>query len=941
MSNQPIKIRGARVHNLKNIDVDLPRKKMIVVTGPSGSGKSSLAFDTLYAEGQRRYVESMSSFAHQFLDQLPKPDVDKIEGLSPALAIDQKGLGSNPRSTVGTITEVSNYLRLLYARCGTATCPDCEVPVSTQPLSEIKSSIGKIPEGSRIWLLAPLISGRKGSHKNLLSGLSDDGYLRVLIDGEMLELDDEQDLAPGKRHDIAVVIDGLVQRPGVEQRLDEAVTVAAELSGGSVLVKIGEELKLFSRNAACPSCGKGFPEVEPRSFSFNSPAGFCKECHGLGTTPTITVDSLVPDPQISITDGAIEFLVGKETGWVYTQIEALATAMEFSLNEPWITLSETAQQTIIYGFTSEVRATVKNHKLYEAFIIEWEGLAEDLLRRYRETKSDKVRARIAKLMTPFKCKNCFGYRLKSESLAVLIGGLHIGQVSEMAISELLLWSEGLQFDDNTKSEVATVILQQIAQRSRFLTQVGVGYLSIDRGVSTLSGGEGQRVRLATQVGSKLTGVLYVLDEPSVGLHHRDIQRLIGTLHALRDRGNTVVVVEHDLDVMFAADYLLDLGPGAGEHGGLIVANGTPQEVSENEESETGRWLQDRQKVTSTVPASKRQKPEDWLKMAGLTARNLKNVDIEIPLRQLTVVTGVSGSGKSTAIHDTLYRALAQELNRASAKPEPFESISGADKLNSVILVDQSPIGRSPRSTPATYSNLMTPLRKLFAETNLAKMRGYGPGRFSYNAGDGRCPECEGAGVRRITMDFLPDVEVECEECNGKRYNRETLEVHFKGCSMADVLDMPAEEALEFFGNIPSCRKILQLINDVGLGYMRLGQVGATLSGGEAQRLKLARELSRGQRTDVLYILDEPTTGLHFCDVDRLMDILERIADEGHSVVVIEHNPEVIRRADWIIDLGPEGGAEGGQVLVAGTVETVAGCQESYTGKMLRDLLAGC
>jgi excinuclease ABC subunit A len=941
MNNQPIKIRGARVHNLKNIDVDIPRKKMIVVTGPSGSGKSSLAFDTLYAEGQRRYVESLSSFAHQYLDQLPKPDVDKIEGLSPALAIDQKGLGNNPRSTVGTITEISNYLRLLYARCGTATCPDCEVLVTTQPLSEIKSSIARIPDGSRIWLLSPLISGRKGVHKNLLENLQDDGYLRVLIDGEMLDLDDEINLAPGKRHDIAVVVDGFVQRPDVDQRLNEAVTVASELSGGSVLVKVDKELKLFSRNASCPSCGKGFPEVEPRSFSFNSPAGLCQKCHGLGTTPTITIDSLVPDQDLSISEGAIEFLRGKETGWIYTQIEALSTAMGFALDAEWKSLPDEAAQTIVYGLSDEVRQSVINHKLYDAFIVEWSGLAEEFLRRYRETKSEKVRSRISKLMTPLQCSSCNGYRLRPESLAVLVGGLHIGQVSKLAISELLVWAQGLKFDNHTKSEVAEPVLQQVTQRSKFLSQVGVEYLSIDRGVSTLSGGEGQRVRLATQVGSKLTGVLYVLDEPSVGLHHRDIHRLIDTLQTLRDRGNTVIVVEHDLDIMLAADYLLDIGPGAGEHGGLLVATGTPEEVSNNNESETGRWLRDRQRISSPAPSSGDNKPTNWLKMTGLVARNLKNIELEIPLHQLTVVTGVSGSGKSTAVNDTLYRALACDLNRASLKAEKFDSLSGTDKLSSVILVDQSPIGRSPRSTPATYSNLMTPLRKLFAETNLAKMRGYGPGRFSFNAGDGRCSECEGAGVRRITMDFLPDVEVDCQECNGKRYNRETLEVHFKGRSMSDVLNMPVEEALEFFANIPSCRKILKLMNDVGLGYMRLGQVGATLSGGEAQRLKLARELARGKRKDVMYILDEPTTGLHFCDVDRLMDILARIVSEGHSVIVIEHNPEVIRRADWIIDLGPEGGANGGEVLIAGNVNDVANCQKSYTGKMLRDLLAGC
>ena len=940
MAGDVITIRGARVHNLKNLDLELPRHRLVVVTGPSGSGKSSLAFDTLYAEGQRRYIESLSSFAHQFLDQLPKPDVDRIEGLSPALAIDQKGLGANPRSTVGTVTEIASYLRLLYARCGTAHCPDCGVPASARPLAEIRETIAARPEGTRLWLLAPVVSGRKGAHRTLLRDLQRRGYVRALIDGELRDLDEAIELAAGARHDIAAVVDGLVVRPGVEARLNEALAAAVELSGGTVLVREGETQTLFSREAACPGCGRGFAALEPRLFSFNSPAGSCRVCQGLGSLPTIREESLVPDPGLSVAGGAVEFLRGKESGWLFTQVEAFAAALGFSLHAPWSALPADARRILVHGLAPAAAKALRKHAHWDAFLAGWLGLAPELLRRHRETKSEKVRAGIEKLMTADVCPACRGYRLCEEALAVRVGDLHIGEASELALSDLAAWAGGLSFTEPLKSAVARPVVEQIASRTGFLCEVGVGYLSLSRGVGTLSGGEGQRVRLATQVGSRLTGVLYVLDEPSVGLHHRDIHRLIGTLQKLRDRGNSVVVVEHDLDVMLAADHLVDLGPGAGEHGGYLVTQGTPAEVAACAGSQTGRWLAGRRDGQHPEPVNGGAEPDAWLRMTGLTGRNLRGVDLAVPLRRLTVVTGVSGSGKSTAVHETLYRALARRLHRASAEPGPFDRLAGDEDLKSVVLVDQSPIGRSPRSTPATYSGLMGPVRRLFAATSLAKMRGYGADRFSFNTGPGRCPQCEGAGVRRLTMDFLPDVDVPCEACGGQRFGPETLEVRFKGRNVAEVLDLPVEEAREFLGNVPACRRILEVMDGVGLGYLRLGQSGATLSGGEAQRLKLSRELARGGRGDSLYILDEPTTGLHFCDVDRLLDILARLTAKGHTVLVIEHNPEVVRRADWVIDLGPDGGAAGGRVLAQGPLAAVMACAESHTGAMLRALAGG-
>jgi excinuclease ABC subunit A len=937
-----ITAKGVRVHNLKNIDVTLPRRKLVVITGPSGSGKSSLAFDTLYAEGQRRYIESLSSYAHQFLDQLAKPDVDRIEGLSPALAIDQKGLGRSPRSTVGTVTEIYNFLRLLYARCGVVNCPDCNIPATGRPLSEIEDEIAALPRKTRFYLLAPVMRGRKGEHKKLLEDLQQQGYLRVLIDGQLLELEDDIKLERNQAHDISVVIDGMVNRAGIKDRLKTGLDRAAEMGDGTVVVWVDGKEKWYSRKSSCAQCGQGFPTSEPRMFSFNSPAGSCDNCNGIGKLRSIMPEALVPDMTVSLVDGAVEFLKGKETSWVYVQLEAMADAMGFSLSEPFSAIAQSSQDAIFHGFDDPARKKVKKHRHYNAFLRDWEGLVPELIRRHRETKSEKIRASLERLMIETTCTVCDGHRLRGSSLSVLIGGLNIGQAAALPLSEFSDWVEGLSFTGERELLVSKPILEQIKHRLRFLLQVGVNYLSLSRGTSTLSGGEGQRVRLATQVGSQLTGVLYVLDEPSVGLHHRDVGKLVQTLRDLRDRGNSVIVVEHDRDVMLAADHLIDIGPGAGEYGGTVVASGTVAEVSAQVGLPTGDYLAGRVGHGGPDPLTggRAARPnENTLRITGLAGRNLKNVDLEFPLGQLTVVTGVSGSGKSTAIHDSLYRALAMTKNRARRRPEPYAELLGHESIDSVVLVDQSPIGRSARSTPATYTGIFGHIRRIFAQTNLAQMRGYNSGRFSFNTAGGRCPVCEGAGRQKLTMDFLPDVEVLCEECNGRRFDRETLTVHFKGQDIASILEMTVEEARGVLANIPACAKILDVLQGVGLDYLRLGQSGSTLSGGEAQRIKLVKELSRGGQQHTVYILDEPTTGLHFCDVDRLMNVLQRLISKGNTVIVIEHNAEVIRRADHILDLGPEGGAEGGQLVASGSVEDVMAVPESYTGIMLRDMFS--
>ena len=934
-----ISLRGVRVHNLRNLDLEIPRRQLVVVTGPSGSGKSSLAFDTLYAEGQRRYIESLSSYAHQFLDQLAKPDVDRIDGLSPALAIDQKGLGRSPRSTVGTVTEIYNFLRLLYARCGVVHCPDCGVAAGGRPLSEIHDELAALPEGTRLYLLAPVVRGRKGEHKQLLADLSRQGYVRALVDGELRELEDDLGLAKGKAHDIAVVVDGLVTRPGAADRLRASLDRAAELGEGTVIVRVGDRETWYSRQSSCPGCGRGFPSPEPRLFSFNSPAGSCPECNGLGALRTIRPEAVVPDESVSLRDGAVAFLKGKPSNWLYVQCEALATALEADLDAPWRELPAKARNALLFGLPPALAKELRAHKLYNAFLRDWQGLVPELVRRHRETKSEKIRQSLEKMMTEQACSLCEGHRLREEALHVRVGGLHIGEAAALTLDRFADWVQSLAFTGERERLVAAPVLEQIRHRLRFLLQVGVSYLSLSRGTSTLSGGEGQRVRLATQVGSQLRGVLYILDEPSVGLHHRDIGRLIETLRALRDRGNSVVVVEHDRDVMLAADHLLDLGPGAGEHGGRLMAQGTVAEVAATPGSPTGDYLAGRVGRGRAEPLTGRSPDDRLLVLRGLRGRNLQGIDLEIPLGRLTVVTGVSGSGKSTAVHATLYRALAQLKHGARRDPAPFDGIEGDEHVHGVVLVDQSPIGRSPRSTPATYTGLYNHLRTVFAQTTLARMRGYGAGRFSFNTDGGRCRLCEGAGVRRLSMDFLPEVEIPCEECGGKRFDRETLEVHFKGHSIADFLEMPVSRARDELSNIPSCRRVLDVMHGVGLDYLRLGQSGGTLSGGEAQRLKLVRELARGGQRHTVYILDEPTTGLHFCDVDRLLAVLGRLLAQGNSVVVIEHNGEVIRRADHVIDLGPEGGDGGGRLVVAGTVPEVAACPASYTGAMLRGLLA--
>ena len=932
-----ITVTGARVHNLKNISLRLPRRRLVVITGPSGSGKSSLAFDTLYAEGQRRYIESLSSYAHQFLDQLPKPDVDRIEGLSPSLAIDQKGLGRSPRSTVGTVTEIYNFMRLLFARCGTVHCPDCQVPAAGRPLSDIGDEIAALPDKTRFYLLAPVVLGRKGEHKKLLDDLRAQGYVRVLIDGQITELDEVIELARGKPHDIAVVVDGMANRPGIRDRLKTGLDRAAELGQGSVMVWSQGQVRWYSRRSSCPGCGRGFPELEPRMFSFNSPAGSCPGCNGLGSLRTIYPDALVHDADLSIAKGAIEFLKGKETSWLYVQVEALAGALGFRLDEPFSGLAPRVKDVLFHGLTPEIEKELRDHPHYNAFLRDWEGLVPELVRRHRETKSDKIRSSLERMMVEQDCDHCGGHRLRPEALNVKVGDRHIGEVSALTLDEFSEWVGGVSFNSERHQIVAAPILEQIRHRLRFLLQVGVSYLSLARGTRTLSGGEGQRVRLATQVGSQLTGVLYILDEPSVGLHHRDIGQLIDTLKALRDRGNSVVVVEHDRDVMLAADHIIDLGPGAGEHGGEVVSEGSVAEVAARTGTATGDYLAGTVGRDGPAPLTGGRQNGQTLTISGMTGRNLKDVELGIPLGKLSVVTGVSGSGKSTAIHDTLYRALAALKHRARRRPEPYRALTGAEHLHSVVLVDQSPIGRSPRSTPATYTGLFNHIRRIFAQTSLARLRGFDAGRFSFNTAGGRCPVCEGAGLRRLTMDFLPDVEVLCEECSGRRFDRETLEVHFKGCDIARILEMTVEEAASVLANIPACRKILDVMHGVGLDYLRLGQAGSTLSGGEAQRIKLVKELSRGGQRHTLYILDEPTTGLHFCDVDRLMNVLGQLIAQDNTVIVIEHHPEVIRRADQIFDLGPEGGAAGGNLVASGNLGQIMAAEGSYTGAMLREL----
>ncbi|MGI6188863.1 MAG: excinuclease ABC subunit UvrA [Clostridiales bacterium] len=939
-SSKVIFVKGAREHNLKNIDVTIPRDRLVVFTGLSGSGKSSLAFDTLYAEGQRRYIESLSAYARQFLGQMEKPDVDYIEGLSPAISIDQKTTRRNPRSTVGTVTEIYDYLRLLYARIGIPHCPECGRVIQQQTVEQMVDIIMGMEEGTRLQLLAPLVRGRKGEYVRLLDDIKKDGYVRVRIDGEMRELMEEIKLDRNKKHTIEVVVDRLIIRQGIERRLADSLETVLKLSGGLVVVDVigGQEL-LFSQNYACPDCGISIEELTPRMFSFNSPYGACTACHGLGTFMEIDPDLIIPNRNLSLSEGAISVLgwnSGNEDSIAGMYMKALSEHYGFSLNTPVEDLPEEAVNAILYGTGGE-KIRVKYSRNYGTgyFTAPFEGIIPNLWRRYQETDSEYSRQEIESYMSDNLCQACKGARLKPEVLAVTVGGLNIHQVTNMSIKESFEFFGSLEL---TRREqlIAHQVLKEIRARLEFMIDVGLDYLTLSRAAGTLSGGEAQRIRLATQIGSSLVGVLYILDEPSIGLHQRDNARLIKTLKRLRDLGNTVIVVEHDEETIRSADYIVDIGPGAGVHGGYVVAAGSVQDIINTPASITGQYLSGEKRVE--IPAVRRTTGGKWLEIKGACENNLKNIDVRIPLGVMTCVTGVSGSGKSTLINEILYKALARELNRASIKPGKHDRILGIEHLDKVINIDQSPIGRTPRSNPATYTGVFDSIREVFAMTSEAKMRGYKKGRFSFNVKGGRCEACRGDGILKIEMHFLSDVYVPCEVCKGKRYNRDTLQVKYKGKSIADVLDMTVEEAMVFFENIPRIYRKLKTLYDVGLGYIRLGQPSTTLSGGEAQRVKLSTELSKRSNGRTIYILDEPTTGLHIADVDRLIGVLQRLIDAGSTVVIIEHNLDVIKTADYIIDLGPEGGDRGGMIVAEGAPEEIIKTESSYTGSFLKPIL---
>ena len=943
-SANEIVVTGAREHNLKNVSLSLPRDALVVLTGLSGSGKSSLAFDTIYAEGQRRYVESLSAYARQFLGQMDKPDVDSIEGLSPAISIDQKTTSRNPRSTVGTVTEIYDYLRLLWARIGVPHCHVCGARIAGQSIEQITDQVLELTDGTRFMVLAPVVRGRKGEYGKLLEELRAEGFARALIDGELRGLEDEIVLEKQVKHEIAVVVDRLVMRPDVRKRLVDSIETASALAEGIVAVTIvgrgGElgETLTFSEKFACLKCGTSMPELEPRIFSFNAPQGACQRCTGLGSQLEIDPELVVPDPELSIAQGALAPWATSSSGYYDQMTAGLAERYGVDVEAPWSSLSEAQRQVFLYGTDGE-RIEVRYRNRYgreRAYAARFEGIVNNLQRRYRETDSELAREKIEEYMSVRPCPDCNGARLRPESLSVLVAGTPINEFCALSARGALAWLENVELSD-TERHIARLIVREIGERLRFLDNVGIGYLSMDRAAATLSGGEAQRIRLATQIGSALVGVLYVLDEPSIGLHQRDNAKLVATLERLRDLGNTVLVVEHDEQTMRAADHIVDLGPGAGEHGGRIVAQGTASEVEQVAESLTGQFLSGAARIE--VPA-RRRTPSGALEIHDARQHNLQGIDVQIPLGTLTCVTGVSGSGKSTLVNDVLYKAVANRLHRARQRPGTHREVSGIEALDKIIAVDQSPIGRTPRSNPATYTGLFDVIRDLFSKTAEARARGYKPGRFSFNVKGGRCEVCRGDGQIRIEMHFLPDVYVPCEQCHGRRYNRETLEVRFKGKTIADVLDMPVEEALEFFKHIPAIHRRLATLSDVGLGYIRLGQPATTLSGGEAQRIKLATELSKIATGRTLYILDEPTTGLHFADVARLLEVLHRLVDAGNSVVVIEHNLDVIKSADRLIDLGPEGGDGGGRVVATGTPEEVAAVADSHTGRFLEPLLGG-
>ncbi|WP_443663534.1 excinuclease ABC subunit UvrA [Dysosmobacter sp.] len=934
-------VKGARVNNLKNIDVTIPRDKLVVMTGLSGSGKSSLAFDTIYAEGQRRYVESLSSYARMFLGQMDKPDVDYIEGLSPAISIDQKTTSKNPRSTVGTVTEIYDYLRLLWARVGTPHCPKCGKEIRQQTIDQIIDQVLALPEGTRIQVMAPVVRGKKGEHAKVLEDAKRSGYVRVRVDGNLYELDEEIKLEKNKKHSIEVVVDRLIIRPDIQQRLTDSVETASNLSGGLVVINLLREEQdlMFSQNYACEDCGISIEELIPRMFSFNNPFGACPTCTGLGSQLKVDPTLVVPDPTLSILEGAIQ-----ASGWNNIRgdgisrmyFDALSKKYGFKLTTPWQELPEAVRDIILYGTGGEKLELHYDQPRGKGVLQQpFEGICNNVERRYRETQSDASRKELEELMGECPCPECKGRRLKKESLAVTVGDLDIFSFTEMSVTDELAWCEKLELTEQ-QMRIAARILKEIKSRLGFLQSVGLGYLTLSRSAATLSGGESQRIRLATQIGSSLMGVLYILDEPSIGLHQRDNDKLLATLKNLRDLGNTLLVVEHDEDTMRAADYLIDIGPGAGVHGGEVVAAGTPEEVMANPNSLTGQYLSGKKKIP--VPTERRAGNGKFLKVIGAAENNLRHIDVTFPLGTFTVVTGVSGSGKSSLVNEVLFKRLGAELMRMKVHPGKCDRIEGIEHLDKVVDIDQSPIGRTPRSNPATYTGLFNDIRDLFASTPEAKSRGYGPGRFSFNVRGGRCEACSGDGVLKIEMHFLPDIFVPCEVCKGKRYNRETLEVRYKGKSIADVLEMTVDEAVEFFSALPRLRNKLQTLQDVGLGYVKLGQPSTELSGGEAQRVKLATELSKQATGRTIYILDEPTTGLHSDDVRKLLEVLQRLVDTGNTVVVIEHNLDVIKCADHLIDLGPEGGDGGGTIVCTGTPEEVAACPESFTGQYLKKVL---
>lgn len=933
-------VKGAKVHNLKNVSLEIPRDKLIVFTGLSGSGKSSLAFDTIYAEGQRRYVESLSSYARQFLGQMDKPDVESIEGLSPAISIDQKTTSRNPRSTVGTVTEIYDYLRLLYARVGVPHCPKCGKEITQQSVDQIVDQIMELKERSKIMILAPIIRGRKGTHEKVLENIKKQGFVRARIDGEIYDLtEDEIKLEKNIKHNIEAVVDRIIVKDGIEGRLTDSIETSLKMAEGLVLVKIiGEEDRLYSEHFACADCGISIDELAPRMFSFNSPFGKCERCDGLGTLMEIDEDLVVPNKDLSIRGGAISTWGDsrmKEESWTYCVLKALMEKYNFDLDTPYKDLPKKVQEVLMYGEPEKLKVTYTKENVTAVYNHSFEGEINNLRRRYMETNSDTMKAEIEKYMSDNPCPKCKGARLKPEALAVTVGGKNIFEFTSMAIREELDFINSINFSEKDKI-ISSQIIKEIQSRLSFLINVGLDYLDLARKAGTLSGGEAQRIRLATQIGSQLMGVLYILDEPSIGLHQRDNDRLISTLKQLRDVGNTLIVVEHDEDTMREADYIVDIGPGAGEHGGEIVASGTLDEIMGNENSLTGKYLTGAKKVE--LPEERRKGNGNFITVKGAKENNLKNVTAKFPLGTLTMVTGVSGSGKSTLVNEILYKGLNKIVNKAKDLPGKFKEITGYENIDKIIDIDQSPIGRTPRSNPATYTGTFDIIRELFSQTQEAKMRGYKPGRFSFNVKGGRCEACSGDGIIKIEMQFLSDVYVPCEVCKGKRYNRETLEVKYKGKNIADVLNMTVEEALEFFENIPRIKNKLQTLMDVGLGYIRLGQPSTQLSGGEAQRIKLAYELSKRSTGKTLYILDEPTTGLHIHDVNRLVKILQRLVDGGNTVIVIEHNLDMIKCADYIVDLGPEGGDKGGTIIATGTPEKIAEAKESYTGKYLKKYL---